>query len=305
MKLSLSSLCGQPNRLPALRRFAATITIVTILGHVYLGFETSYSITVVSVLTACVVQLLLEWIRTKSAGIAPGYSNGQLFNFLLAPYIVGMTCAMFLFPNGRLWPIIFASTLAICSKNILRVKTGDRTTHFLNPSNLSILVTLLAFPAVTVVMPYSFSAGPGDVGDVVLPVVLFIAGCLLNGIYTKRLVLIFSWFGAFVLQAFARYLLFDSQLLAMLAVATGPIAIIFSFYMISDPATTPDKPLPQIAFGLSIGVLYGILTVAHVIFGLFWALFLTCVLRGLCMFIAERRSQWMTARAEKDLQVTT
>ena len=92
------------------------------------------------------------------------------------------------------------------------------------------------------------------------PIILFTLGCLVNGIFTKRLILIFSWFGAFALQAVARYLFFDAQLLPILAVATGPIAIIFSFYMISDPGTTPNEPLPQVIFGVTIGIFYGLLT---------------------------------------------
>src|SRR6056297_2119076 len=54
----IGSVSGSPDRVRALRRFAITITIVTLLGHIYIGFETSYACTVVSVLSACTVQLV-------------------------------------------------------------------------------------------------------------------------------------------------------------------------------------------------------------------------------------------------------
>ncbi len=286
----IGSVSGSPDRVRALRRFAITITIVTLLGHLYIGFETSYACTVVSVLSACTVQLVLEWIRAKSLGTAPMYSGGRLVDFLLPAYIVGMTCAMFLFTNGDYWPLIFATTVAIGSKFLFRIKAGDRSLHFLNPSNFALVVVLVAFPSVTMVMPSSFSSGFGDIGDILFPSILFTLGCLVNGIFTKRLVLIFAWFGAFVLQGLLRYFFFDAQLIAILAVATGPIAIIFSFYMISDPGTTPNAPIPQLLFGTSIGLIYGLLTTLHIVYGIFIALMLTCCLRGLVLYLQDRRN---------------
>ncbi len=291
MFLSLiASISGKPERVAALRRFAITITIVTLLGHLYIGFETSYACTVVSVLSACTVQFVLEWIRAQSSGVEPMYSGGRLLDFLLPAYIVGMTCAMFLFTNGDYWPLIFATTVAIGSKFLFRIKLADRTLHFLNPSNFALVVVLVAFPSVTMVMPSSFSSGFGDVGDLLFPTILFTLGCLVNGIFTKRLLLIFAWFGAFILQGVVRHLFFDAHLVAILAVATGPIAIIFSFYMISDPGTTPSEPVPQLLFGTSIGLIYGFLISLHVVYGIFIALMLTCCLRGLVLYLNDRRA---------------
>ena len=285
----LESISGEPSRKQALRRFAVTITIVTVLGHAYIGLETSYACTVVSVISACFVQWLLEWVRAKSSRIPPLY-QGQFLDFMLPAYIVGMTCALFLFSNGRYWPLIFATTLAIGSKFLFRIQVGERSTHFLNPSNLALVIVLAFFPSVTMIMPFSFASGFGDVGDVLFPVILFTLGCLVNGIYTKRLILIFSWLAAFVLQAMVRHFVFDAQLFAILAVATGPIAIIFSFYMISDPGTTPNDPLPQAIFGATIGVTYGILMCFHVVYGIFLALTITCLLRGIGLYLQQHKS---------------
>ena len=142
----IAAISGKPDRVRALRRFAVTITIVTLLGHLYIGFETSYACTLVAVLSACTVQFLLEWVRANSAGVEPFYAKGRFIDFLLPAYIVGMTCGMFLFTNGNYWPLIFATTVAISSKFLFRIKVGDRTTHFLNPSNFALVVALMVFP---------------------------------------------------------------------------------------------------------------------------------------------------------------
>jgi enediyne biosynthesis protein E5 len=59
--------------------------------------------------------------------------------------------------------------------------------------------------------------------------------------------------------------------------------ILFSLYMIPDPATTPIKPLRQVLFGVSVATIYALLFVTHVVFGLFIALALTSATRGLSL----------------------
>jgi hypothetical protein len=53
--------------------------------------------------------------------------------------------------------------------------------------------------------------------------------------------------------------------------------------MITDPGTTPVRVRNQIAFGLTAAAAYGVLVQFHVVFGLFFALFATCVLRGIVL----------------------
>jgi hypothetical protein len=50
--------------------------------------------------------------------------------------------------------------------------------------------------------------------------------------------------------------------------------------MIPDPATTPLKPWHQAAFGFAVAMVYGIIQVMHLVFGLFFALVTVCAIRG-------------------------
>jgi hypothetical protein len=54
--------------------------------------------------------------------------------------------------------------------------------------------------------------------------------------------------------------------------------------MASDPGTTPDERGPQIFFGLLVAAVYAVLQLGHVVFGLFFALFLSCGVRGLFLY---------------------
>jgi hypothetical protein len=62
---------------------------------------------------------------------------------------------------------------------------------------------------------------------------------------------------------------------------TGLAFVLYTFYMVTDPATTPSSARGQVVFGLSVAAVYAALMVSHVVFGLFFALTIVCVARGL------------------------
>jgi hypothetical protein len=51
--------------------------------------------------------------------------------------------------------------------------------------------------------------------------------------------------------------------------------------MITDPGTSPSKPLNQFMFGSWVGVVYGVLMVFNVVYTLFFATAIVCGARGL------------------------
>jgi hypothetical protein len=55
--------------------------------------------------------------------------------------------------------------------------------------------------------------------------------------------------------------------------------------MVTDPATTPERPGAQVAFGASVALVYSLLLMNHVVFGLFVALVIVCAARGLGMYL--------------------
>jgi hypothetical protein len=66
---------------------------------------------------------------------------------------------------------------------------------------------------------------------------------------------------------------------------TGVAFVLFTFYMVTDPGTTPSKPLNQALFGLGVAAAYGLLMSFHIVFGLFFGLTLVCVCRGLMLAV--------------------
>jgi Na+-translocating ferredoxin:NAD+ oxidoreductase RnfD subunit len=93
---------------------------------------------------------------------------------------------------------------------------------------------------------------------------------------------------AFVLQALIRHLLFPTSFVGSLAPVTGVAFLLFTYYMITDPQTSPSSPRGQIVFGLALGATYGILISLHVVFTPFVALFVVCVGRGILLYLQQR-----------------
>lgn len=287
-------------RVGALRRFAAGITIFTIAGHAFLGFEQSIAQPLVAVLTCYLVELLLETVTARHEQRRPMYASAAgspvrvkvttLIDFLLAAHITGLALGMLLYASDRVDLFIVAAVVAVSSKYCLRVQNGKRSSHYFNPSNFGIVVVIVLFPGtISIAAPYQFTENLGPSGDIILPILVTTIGLLLNIIFTGRTPLIAAWIGGFVLQAAVRSGLDPSvDFDAALAPLTGMGIILFTLYMVTDPGTTPRSTRGQIVFGLSIAFVYGALMAFHLVYALFVALVIVCAGRGILMAISNR-----------------
>jgi Na+-translocating ferredoxin:NAD+ oxidoreductase RnfD subunit len=289
-------------RLGGLRRFAIAITILNILGHTFFGFEQSWAQPLVALGTAYPLAILLEVFQCWSTGRKPAFSGGvrALIDFLLSAHISALAVAMLLYANDRLWVVAFATSVAIGSKVLFRqpARSGGGR-HFYNPSNFGITVTLLLFSWVGIAPPYQFTENLDRIGDWLLPTFIICSGTFLNYRFTKRLPLIGAWLIGFVVQAAIRNLVFDAPLVANLLPMTGVAFILYTFYMVTDPATTPKGLLQQVVFGFSVAAVYGILLTVHVVFGLFFSLSIVCTIRGLFLYAQS----WETNVAQEPIAI--
>jgi hypothetical protein len=284
--MAISQKWAGEKRLGGLRRFAMAISILNILGHTVLGFEQSWSQPLVALASAYVIELLIETVDARAQGRRPRYAYGpqSFVDFLLSAHISGLAVSMLLYANERLAVVAFAAAAAIASKSVLRVPVGAGRRHFLNPSNLGISFTLLLFPWVGIAPPYHFTENLHGVGDWILPGIIVVSGTLLNALFTERLPLIAAWLATFALQAFVRSAMLGTPVQAALLPMTGVAFILYTFYMITDPATTPTSVRGQLVFGSAVAVTYGVLMTLHVVFGLFFALSIVSCCRGAALY---------------------
>jgi Na+-translocating ferredoxin:NAD+ oxidoreductase RnfD subunit len=169
----------------------------------------------------------------------------------------------------------------------------------MNPSNFGISVTLLLFPWVGIAPPYHFTENLSGIGDWLLPGLIVVSGTFLNFRFTHRLPLVAAWLTAFMTQALVRSLLSDSALTSTFVAALVPMSgmafVLYTFYMLTDPATTPDTTRGQVLFGTAVAVVYGLLVSMHIVFSLFFALSIVSASRAVAKltvpWLVQRRSQ--------------
>ncbi len=75
-----------------------------------------------------------------------------------------------------------------------------------------------------------------------------------------------------------------------LAPMSGFVFYLFTFYMVSDPGTTPAPVGHQILFGSAVGLAYGCLMLLNVRFTIFFALAVVCAARGVMMWMDARQA---------------
>jgi hypothetical protein len=288
----ITTLLFYPDNSPRWRYFAlwyftTLLVIWNILGHTVLRFEQSHAQTLAGLATAISVQILLEWVDARAHRRPVRFGGGwkNFVNFLPPAIIPGLAVPMLLASSDLLWPVVFATTLAIASKVLIRVPVGNgRWQHLFNPSNFGLAVTFLLFPWITVAPGYHFTGNVTGWGNFIVPAVILLSGIVVHALFTGRLPLVLAWLVGFVVQAAVRIWVFDMPLLLPFMPFTSAAIIVFTLYMIPDPATTPLRTVDQILFGFAVAVAFGVLIVSHVVYTLFYALLVVSLGRGLILW---------------------
>ena len=293
--MSTTASTSRPQPKPGILPFAIAITVLNLLGHTWLGFEQAWLTPIVALGAAYLSEIGTElsingWAKARFRGGAR-----HLAVFLLPAHITGLAVGMLLYTNERFVVVAFAASLAIFSKVLLRVPMPGApagvTIHFMNPSNLGIAASLLLFSDwVGVAQPYQFTENVSGALDWLIPLIIVCSGSFLNWRATHRITLVLAWLVGFAAQAVLRSFVSPQDVHTLLAPMTGMAFVLFTFYMVSDPMTTPRTRQGQIVFGLATAAVYGLLSHAGIVFGLFFSLCITCATRGAMMWWACRRA---------------
>jgi hypothetical protein len=160
------------------------------------------------------------------------------------------------------WPYPAIGVLAILSKQFIRV----RGKHLFNPLNFGIVVGLLFLTnEMTVAGGRWGGSTVGLVGVACLGVV--------TAYRARRLDLAATWVLTFAAGALVRAALSGGHLVTILGPMSGASFQLFTFFMVTDPMTTPETRRGRVAFGVMLGVLDAVLRYRQVSYAPFFALF--------------------------------
>lgn len=229
---------------------AGFLTLILVVGQVWLNFLQSFGQFAASVVCSVATEIILSRIYRKE------WPNP------ISSYMSGVSIGI-LARSPAWWPYAVGSILAISQKYALQF----RERHIFNPSNFGLCILLLAVPETVVALSKQWTNDPA------VMIFIFLLGFAVIG-RLGRLDLVFTYAAGFILLALLRSSMTGVPVLAELAQATGPAFQLFIFFMITDPRTTPSTRRGRMGYAIAIAVIEALLRLMRNQNAPFYALFM-------------------------------
>jgi enediyne biosynthesis protein E5 len=227
----------------------ASLSLLLTFGMVKLDFDQSLLAISLIIGTA----LLTQYAGGRIVGL-PRFDP-------MSPLITGLSLSILLRANDPLW-LAFAASIAIASKFILRIDGK----HVFNPANFALGVMLLATDVAWI--------SPAQWGSATWSAFLFISLATLVLSRAKRGDIAIAFLAAYIAIIFGRaFYLGDPLSIPIKQMQSGGV-LLFAFFMISDPKTTPDRRAMRVLYAVLVASVAAYVQFAlHRPQGLIFALF--------------------------------
>lgn len=299
-----------PNPRDPRLRVAAVIISLQVLGQTVLGFKVSIAQILISIGVCAAVDIgFTLWRERTLAWPASGLLTGNGTAFILRT--AHTQHADWWSLNGIQF-FVAASLIGILSKYV--VKVGDR--HVFNPSNLGLVAILLVVGSPNVFPQYLWW------GPLQAPVIAALAVIVVGAVFVLRTVRMVPMAAAF-LAAFLPLVAVRAATGGCFAaiwhtgpvcgatywldICTSPELLIFVFFMMSDPRTTPSNTRGRMAYAVLTAVLAaGLLSLQPTEYGvkvaILGALTIACTVVPVIDWLGSRpvraASAWAAARRQ-------
>jgi Na+-transporting NADH:ubiquinone oxidoreductase subunit NqrB len=241
----------------------------------------------------CVLQWDAEWPRYAlllgtclSVQAISIHWKGLPWHALKSAAITGLGMSLLL-KAGSPWTLVFGAAVAIASKFLIRAHGR----HIFNPGNLGI--------AAAVLLTGDAWVSPGQWGSgAALVFLVGAAGCMVV-LRVGRIDTSLAFLATFALLEFARQVLYLGWGMDVwLHRLTSGSLLLFTFFMITDPMTTPKAQGARIAWSMAIAMLAFVLGWKYWINATpIWALLIvSCITPVLDRFFRGRDFQWLAPR---------
>ena len=241
------------------------LAVYAIVAREVFNFERSHWITAGLLIWAISLDFVIGWTQYKISRVPIGSA------------VIAFACGLLIdSPHPGLYFI--AVTIGVLSKSFFTYKNK----HYMNPANFSVVLIFL--------LGSGYATGIQNLfAGYILPSCAFLSLGLLNVYYAKQLTLTLSFFAAFLLFAGVRWLLGTYWLLAF-GPCLSPGFLLFTFHMLSDPATTPRSKKMQIFFSIGVAIFDAFFRYYLIPYGQFFALFCFNSLMPLLRDFEENRN---------------
>ena len=247
------------------------LTTFLIYGIIALGWEVEVTRYIITILTCLISQAVAIHFTTKK------------YRGLKSALITALSLCL-MFKANLIITIILAAALSIGSKYFIRFNNK----HIFNPSNFGIIATII--------LTNDAWVSPGQWGsDAVWLFYLGIAGFFVL-FRVGRMDTSLSFLATFIGLQFIRQVIYMGWPLDhFFHSLTSGTLLLFTFFMITDPVTTPNAPIARIIWAGTIGVLAFLLTNwFYVHTAPLWALFIISPLTVLLdKLFVHKKFNWL------------
>ena len=269
--------------------FACILTAYAVLGCTTLGFNRTPLQLFLTVTVGCLLDMGLHWMFCRRERLVP-----------LSAYISMMSIGLLLNYSHNYYLLFLPAFFTIASKYVLTF----RGKHVFNPSLFGLVCALLLGRGL-----YSSAPAYQWGGSWAIVAFMVTAACALFVFRIGRTPLILSFLCFYSLQTLLRaYILRDHLPMETLILGTLTSArfYLFTFYMITDPKTSPSGKWQQVGWSFAVVLADLWFHTMESLSTLFYALFLICILRFLWQHgKAFWNERWIHVKLAFDLQWLT
>ncbi|WNG23059.1 hypothetical protein F0U62_02670 [Cystobacter fuscus] len=238
--------------------FAAILTLYGVLGFSFFGFNRSPAQMAAIVVSGSALDAGLTWLLYRRK-VVP-----------LSGYISCCSLALLLNYSHSSWMLLLPVWLTIGSKYVLTFQGR----HVFNPSMFGVATSLLfTRELITAAPAYQWANG-----EVALSAFIIMAALVLFFFRVGRGWLVVSFLFFYALQTALRAYILRHHLppeVLFLGTLGAPPFFIFTFYMITDPGTSPKRPRDQVILAFALTFVDLLLHLKESVFTFFYAA-LTC-----------------------------
>ena len=257
--------------------FLGLLLCYLVLGVTVLGFNRSPAQIAITIGAACVLDMALHY------GL-----RGRRLLFPLSGAITGASLAILLNYAHGLWFALLPVCLAVLSKYALT----HNGRHVFNPSLFGVVVALLASDGMISASP-AYQWG----GSAAMAAFIVTAALVLFVFRIRRAPLIVAFLGFYLVALGIRAWLTRWHIppeTVLLGTLTSPAFYLFTFFMITDPATSPNSARGQVLMALVIVLVDFGLHKVQAYSTLFYAGF--AYFCGRFIYLHLRKAEWNAGR---------
>ena len=235
----------QPILFKDARYFQITFQIIFLsYGLMYLHWQSYWWLYTAYVITSITTQLFFEIVSKKHKSLLLSKIGWHNFTCSLPSVFISALGLCLLLKTNHLYVAIFAAFVSIASKFVFKINGK----HIFNPSAIGIVAAIFLTDKAWI--------SPGQWGSGI--VILFATICFGSIIVTKvqKLDVSIAFLASFAILLFIRQVVFLGWPLDFFiqSLSTGSL-LLFSFFMITDPKTTPNHFMARVVWSILIAAI--------------------------------------------------